>query len=78
MSVDFNIVNILSVTDITDSYTENMKLWYPDKKDYIPDESIFKVVVVVNYLGMRQTKTCIWKKSEYEKYVQCGKFTSSL
>ena len=69
--VECYIENVLSVEDSTSEFTTYMQT-DGNHPDFIPDEPYLSVTCEVNCYGSKSTKTHLWRKSEYERYLEQG------
>ncbi|WP_143322828.1 hypothetical protein [Clostridium sp. HBUAS56010] len=69
--VECYIENVLSVVDKTPEFVTYMQTdgGYPD---FVPGEPYLEVLCNVNCYGSKTTETHLWKKSDYEKYLEQG------
>jgi len=70
--LEHHIVQILSVEDCTDEFTEYMK--QSGVENFKPEEPYYYVEVLADCYGRMGTHRLMWRKSELERYKEIGFF----
>lgn len=65
----YDIVKIISETNFSEEYQENMKRFYPD---FVLSEDMYKIVLYSAIYGNEKLRTVIWTKSKLDENKQRG------
>lgn len=73
--IKFNIISVLTETEITESYKSTMAKFYPE---YRVDEPVYKVDLRVNSFGVEELKSVVWSKSQLEENKSKGFYMANV
>ena len=65
----YYIVEIVSETNFSEEYQENMKRFYPD---FVLSEDMYKIVLYSTIYGNEKLRTVVWSKSKLGQNKQQG------